>query len=238
MIIRYTENGWEVITQRNHGLLAAEICARWKISDQPSRWVETLIACAEHDDAFNELDSASLLTDTGGPLNFDMCVFDEKASQALIDMAITKSYFVALLIARHIAFTHGSEPTAKKFIKGLKKQERTWLKVANTTTAEIERAYQLLELCDAFSLLICQNILQPEERSMEISNGPGGTKYYVVVKDDNLKVTPWPFELDTFSVSYEVRHIPQLVFKNDAEFKKILGATYPKRITLNISKSL
>ncbi|QNN44838.1 DUF3891 family protein [Pedobacter roseus] len=54
MIVNYCNSGWEIITQRGHGLLAIQICARWKISGQPYRWVETLIATTGHDEVFNE----------------------------------------------------------------------------------------------------------------------------------------------------------------------------------------
>jgi hypothetical protein len=53
MIVNYIEPGWQIITQRSHGLLAAQICAQWKNNNQPKRWVETLIATAEHDDVYN-----------------------------------------------------------------------------------------------------------------------------------------------------------------------------------------
>lgn len=238
MIVRYTKSGWEIITQRGHGLLAAEICARWKLSDQPNRWVETLVACAGHDDAFNEFEGGNLITEKGGPINFDMGSFNEESSQYLMDMAITKSYFTALLIARHIDFTHGSDKKAKKFLATLKKQEKLWIKIADTSINELERAYELLELCDAFSLLICQNVLQPEERSLEISTGPDGTKYFVIAAGNTLSVTPWPFEIDNFEVSYEVRNLPKLAFESSSEFVNLLKSTYPERITLRIKQNL
>lgn len=240
MIVNYTKTDWAIIAQRCHGLLAAEICARWSLSNQPKRWVETLIACAGHDDIYIEFEPGALLSDKGGPLNFNMGdgSFTEKPSQRLIDMAITRSSFIALLTARHIAFTHSADPLAKKFLAKLKKQEKNWMKAANTTEDEVHQAYELLEFCDAFSLLICQNMLQPEQRSLEISCGPDGTKYYVITEGENLQVNPWPFELEEFDVSYETRNLPQLVFESETEFKKVLYKTVPERITLKLKKKL
>lgn len=236
MVVRYTEDGWEVITQRNHGLLAAEICARWKIADQPNRWVETLIACAGHDDAFNELECGPLVTPKGGPVNFDMNRFDEKLSELLINMAITKSSFTAVLTARHIAFTHGKEPKAAKFLDELKKKEKIWTVAAQSSLVEVQEAYRLLEFCDAFSLLICQNKVQPESRAMEISTGPDGTKYEVICSGESLTVKPWPFEVKQFLVSYELRRLNKLKFKNDQDFRKCLYDTKPERITIELKK--
>lgn len=236
MIVRYTAEGWEIITQRNHGLLAAEICARWKLSKQPKRWVETLLACAGHDDAYNELQNGPLLTASGGPMNFDMNRFDETLTTLLINMAITKSSFTALLTAKHIAFTHGQEPAARSFLRGLKSKEKQWLKAAETTVKEVNQAYELLEFCDAFSLLICQGIIQPEARKMEISTGPDGKIYSVYDTGEALVVNPWPFEVPKFEVSYEIRRLQQIAFENDEEFRQQLYQAAPRKINLWISK--
>lgn len=238
MVVRYTVDGWEIVTQRNHGMLAADICARWKLEDQPKRWVETLVACAGHDDAFNELDGGELITKSGGPKNFNMGEFNEESAQKQLDLAVTKSCFTALLTLKHIEFVHGASPQAKAYLKRQTKLEKKLLGFAETTTEEVESAYQLLEFCDAFSLLICQNILQPEARSLEISTGPDGTKYQVVTINDCLQVSPWPFEIEEFPVSYEVRSLKQLSYKTDAEFEKTLRAANPVRITLQVKKEI
>ena len=235
MIVRYTAEGWEVITQRNHGLLAAEICARWKITNQPNRWVETLVACCGHDDAFNELEEGPLVTAQGGPVNFDMNSFDERLSRLLINMALTRSAFSALLTAHHIVFTHGSEPKAKTFIAELQKKKSAWMKSAKTTANEIVAAYQLLEFCDAFSLIICQDILPPESRKMEISNGPDGKPYEVFTQGNILKVAPWPFETKAFEVSYEIRKLTKIQFVNDQDFRENLYRTIPELIIIKLS---
>lgn len=223
MIINYTEEGWEIITQRSHGLLAGQICAQWKISERPGRWVETLIATAEHDDVFNEFDINPLLTSTGGPIDFAMTKFDPKACSRMIDMALTKSRFIALLFARHIAFTHGEEPLAKKYLAGLKKLEKQWLKDAQLSVSEINDAYSLLEFCDAFSLLICQNVIPPEKRRIEIGQGPHGRSYeFFQDEDGRLIVSPWPFEVGSFEVAYERLLLSSMTYKTDDDFRDAL----------------
>lgn len=237
MILNYLEDGWLMITQRAHGLLAAQICAQWQKENQPSRWVETLIATAEHDDVYNELENEHLLNDTGGPVDFKQTSFDEKKSRLLIDMAETKSAFIALLISSHISFVHGKEPAAKSFLAGLKRKEKIWLRAADTSATEVSGAYELLEFCDAFSLLICQQLIQPEHRKIEISNGPDGKPYVMYAKDNRLIVEPWPFELQEFQVSYETRSISELTFKNSAAFKKAFEKAIATTQYLTIAKS-
>jgi hypothetical protein len=221
MIVNYTDKGWQIITQRSHGLLAAQICAAWRKENQPKRWLETLIATAEHDDVYNEFENDDLLTENGGPKNFKMTIFQEEYASKLMEMALTKSRYIGLLVSRHINFLHGEDPEGKKFCAALQKKEALWLKEAKTTSKEIDASYSLLEFCDAFSLLICQRLVQPEQRKIEISRGPDGVMYELFCGEDEvLVVEKWPFEAPEFKVSFESRLLEQLVFDNNEAFRK------------------
>jgi hypothetical protein len=237
MIVNYIETGWEIITQRAHGLLAAEICLHWKKDKQPARWLETLIATAEHDDVYNELENENLLTDQGGPRDFKMTSFDKEDAERLMKMASTKSAYIALLISRHIQFVHGEDAAARSFCTMLKNSEKKWLSAAGCTRAEIDQSYSLLEFCDAFSLLLCQQLIQPEQRSIEISNGPDKINYQMHATADNcITVNPWPFEVDAFEVRYESRKLNQLTFSDIAEFRESIDQVQPLNIILKISR--
>ncbi|KLT65630.1 DUF3891 family protein [Pedobacter sp. BMA] len=224
MIVNYNGVGWQIITQRAHGLLAGQVCARWKLSNQPAHWVETLTATAEHDDIYNEFERDPLIDENGAPINFKATRFDLDATSRLMDMALTKSRFVALLLSRHIAFTHGEDPLARSFLSSLKKQEKKWMKEAGVSASEADSAYQLLEFCDAFSLLICQGQIPPENRHIEISSGPDGVAYSLSEIQKTIVVKPWPFDADEFTVRYETRTIKQLKFKNNEAFRAALKA--------------
>ena len=236
MIALYTEKGWEIITQRAHGLLAGEICAKWKEDDLCGRRVETLVATAGHDDAFNEFSDNKLLDSHGAPLNFKSASFDEQASEVLLDLALTKSRFIALLTARHIAFTHGKEPRAKTFLKKLDKLNQTWMQESESTPEEVDHAYRLLQFCDAFSLLICQRQFPPDARKVEISKGPDGTAYSVYATGEELIISPWPFNTDRFAISYESRSLNDLQFKNDNHFRDELRSVKVIRNFITLAK--
>lgn len=224
MIVNYTEMGWQIIAQRSHGLLSAQICSHWKIDDRTEHWIETLIATAEHDDVFNEFENTELLDDNGAPKNFKETSFELSMAQRLIDMAQTKSAYVALLISKHIQFVHGQDPNASTFIEKLNAMEKTWLKIAGTTISEVSRSYAILEFCDAFSLLLCQGLIQPENRKIQISNGPDERQYDMFMKDGKLTVEPWPFEDFSFKISYESRIVRQLSFKTIKAFQAAVKA--------------
>ncbi len=237
MIVNYTDSGWKIITQRSHGLLAAQICAHWRKDKQPSRWVDTLIATAEHDDVYNEFENEELLNQAGGPVNFKQTDFNLDLAQRLIAMAETKSAYIALLISRHVQFVHGKDPKAKSFIHNLEKREKSWLKTSGSTLADVAGSYELLEFCDAFSLLICQDLVQPEQRKIEISQGPDGTAYEMYAFGDGVIVAPWPFEVDSLTVTWESRSLLQLTFGGLEEFRAAILAAEVSAHQLKLFKT-
>lgn len=241
MIVNYREDGWQIISQRAHGLLAGEICFHWKKELRPKRWLETIIATAEHDDVFNEFDSDNkLLSENGGPVNYKTREFEKKKCEELIRHALTKSRYIALLTSRHIQFLYENfdDKTAKQYAAELKKQESVWLKEIDLEEQELTDAYAILEWCDAFSLLICQQLVQPENRKIEISTGPDQQCYQLHSPDQNkLIVEPWPFEEEQFEIRYESKTISQLKFKSVTEFRKILIQTQPDFHIFQVSKN-
>lgn len=225
MIVNYTAGGWEVITQRAHGLLSALIAAQWAHSIRTERWIETLLAIAEHDDAQVELERDDLLTPQGGPIDFKMKVFEQRHCTQTMDFALSKSRYIALLCSMHLEFVYRKEcagnPKAARFLKAQKLLRKQWLKELKLTLAEAERDYRLLEWCDALSLLLCQRENQPEARPVGISNGPDNLAYQLREAEPGvLTIEPWPFAANQFSLYTEVRIIPQLAFKNAGEFRE------------------
>ena len=225
MIVNYSEKGWEVITQRAHGILAAQLAMHWKISRRPERWTELVLAIAEHDDAEVELDGENLLSLQGGPLNYDMKSFELAHCRKLADLSITKSRYIALLISMHMDFLYRHDkhkvPGAKLFLtqqQKLRGQLRNELAM-NKKTAE--KLYCFMEWFDACSLLLCQNKLPPEKRTVEISHLSDEIKYLLFQPEENvLSINPWPFESRTFSVHFETRLLPTIQFEDSAAFRK------------------
>ncbi|MFD0792529.1 DUF3891 family protein [Mucilaginibacter litoreus] len=227
MIVNYTEQGWEIVLQRSHGLLAAQIAIHWQKALRPERWVETIIAIADHDDAQTELEADDLLTEQGGPVNFKMKKFDAEHCRRLHDFSLSKSRYIALLTSIHMAFLHSAEaesnPAAKRFLEEEKKLQVKWLKELKITAEEANKSYGLMEWCDALSLLLAQHDLQPEHRVIEVSRGPDDKQYKLMTKPDGkLTINPWPFEDDSFLLSLECRLLKRLQFNSCRQFKKEL----------------
>ena len=224
MIVNYTEEGWQVVTQRAHGILAAQFAAQWKIRERSSRWMDTLLAIAEHDDAEVELGGENLLTKNGGPLNYDMKNFDLNHCNKLALLTLTKNRYITLLTSLHMEFLYrkdaDSNAEAKSFLKEQTTLRDKLFQELNLTKTDAFRIYDLLEWCDACSLLLCKNMVQPEERELEISTGPDKKEYSLVqIDEQKITIKPWPFEIDKFEVNFEWRLIKKLQFKKSAEFR-------------------
>ena len=106
MIVNYNEEGWEIITQRAHGILVAQLATQWRKKNRPSRWTETLLAIAEHDEAERELDGENLLTQQGNPLHFHIKHFELAHRQKLTDLLLTKRQYITLLTSMHMDFLY------------------------------------------------------------------------------------------------------------------------------------
>jgi len=240
MIVNYLEDGWNIITQRAHGLLAGQICNQWKQKLRPQLRLETIIATIEHDDAFNEFETDEpLLNKNGGPVNFKMREFEQNKIDKLLHMALTKSRYIGLLISRHIQFLYedSENASAKKYCSKLKITDKAWMKEIAVNEQELSEAYAILQWCDALSLLICQQMIQPEGRKIEISKGPGDQCYQLYSpKKNTLTVEPWPFESDQFEIHFESRTITQLVFKNEKVFRETLIDAVPVVNTYQLVK--
>lgn len=224
MIANYTRQGWELITQRAHGILAAQVALHWKKAQRPERWMETLLAIAEHDDAMIELDGEDLITEAGGPINFKMKNFELEHCVRLSRFTRSKSRYIALVTSMHMDFVYRkdmeADPTARAFLEEQRRLQAAWRKELGMSKEEAERIYAFMEWCDAFSLLLCQHAIQPESRTVEISRGPDKTKYELCqVGEGQLTLLPWPFEEERFEVYFESRLVPQLAFQSSDELR-------------------
>jgi hypothetical protein len=241
MIVNYTQQGWEIITQRAHGVLAAQLAAHWAVKERPKRWTETLLAIAEHDDARTELESNDLLTPQGGPLNFDMQLFDPEHCRCLSNFSLSKSRYIALLTSMHMDFLYkkeeSSNPLVKPFLQEQAKLQKQWLNDLHISQLEANRIYYLLEWCDACSLLLCRNEVQPEQRDIEVSQGPAKRKYKMQqLADGKLTIKPWPFEVNSFEVRVEKRLLQQLQFSSNDEFKACFVAAPVNEVVWQLVK--
>ncbi|MEM8521570.1 DUF3891 family protein [Flavobacterium sp. PL12] len=246
MIVASHIKGWKIINQRSHGLLASMLAYEYEIDVPTDILVPTLIAIAEHDDGIAETQENKNLTEAGAPRHF--LVSDESKKTDLtqqynaMENATSKSQLNALLTSMHIDFifgdkTDGEDKKLDAYIKEQEVNRKNILKHLKIDKKYAERLYRFVEWCDAFSLLICMDKIQPEGRKMEISQGPDGNMNQTFYKAENIiTVVPWVFKRDSFKVFYEYKIIEQLHFKSVEEFNEVCKNTAVQRQEFKFSK--
>lgn len=228
MIVKSIPVGWEVIYQRAHGLLAAELGFYWKIADRSPYFMKTLLAIAEHDDGVPESKSPENLTEAGAPKHFQLLGRSAQQYRSVMEISTAKSRWNALMTSLHMTFLYEDkkyeDQDIEEFIKEQHRYQKQLIKELKISRKEAEKAYCFVEWCDALSLLLCMDKIQPEQRRMDISTGPEGTMYQIWQDEkERLRVEPWPFEPDSFAVEVEYRELHQLQFKNADELDECLG---------------
>jgi len=235
MIVISHQKGWKVINQRSHGLLAAMLAYQYHIDLPNEIIVPTLIAIAEHDDGVRETARENNLTEAGAPRNFIISDGKKKTDLTqllnVMEISSSKSQLNALLTSLHMQFLYeGSKSHEDKklhnFLKEQEKLRSIALENLNIDKQYAHILYRFLEWCDAFSLLICMNQIQPNGRKMEVSKSPDGDMNQTFYKTNNdITVVPWVFKNDTFKVFYEYKILKQLKFNSIKEFDEVCKNT-------------
>lgn len=227
MIVNAIPEGWEIIYQQAHALLAAQVAYHWREADRPERWVDTLAAIAQHDDGQKSWAGKIGLTPAGAPANFTQLPFSLKQATQVLEQARFQGRWRSLLTSMHLSFLyeelHGQNPTTDAFLDEQLENQKTWRKDLKVTKKQAQQAYDLMQWCDRFSLILCRSELPEMERTLEVSKGPDGVQYQVTQqKDGVIKVSPWPFDLKSFTLSVEASRLNQLQFKDEAELNTAL----------------
>ena len=241
MIVNSTQMGWEVIYQAAHALLAAQIAAHWRADQRPQRWIETLVALAQHDDEASPWADRNHLTDAGAPLDFRWSKAPSLAQPSLVTSELQhKGQWASMMISMHMSFLYShlrdEGPEFAAFLDEQEIHQKTWRSAMKVKKKEAEAAYALFQWCDRMSLILCHRELPEAERALEVSVGPDGTRYDVICREGHITVQPWPFESPRFSVSVESMQLSQLTFKDDAELQAVLQATPVSDLTWDFAK--
>jgi hypothetical protein len=229
MIVNAMQEGWELIYQRSHAMLAAELIAPWNEQARPERWTELLAALVQHDDQENFWQGAGHLSDLGTPLNFDKVGIQTHKLRArtVIDNARRQSLMVALMISRHNSFLYeemrGQDKELDQFLDEQQDNRKAWLKTLKMSVEAMEYAYRFVSWGDRLSLILCQRQLPDKERALEICEGPDGTRHEVMQRSDGtVSLSPWCYGTEHVTFRVETRLLRQAQFKDIDEFRQAL----------------
>jgi hypothetical protein len=213
MIVSMTKDGWDVIYQRAHALLAAQLAGQWKRTGSPLRLYETIAAISHHDDQEREW-VGSHLTENGAPLDFTLSKTTQEVSLAKLKKHLEE------YLNQNKEITY---PELQEFLETQLTDQARWQQELGITKEEADRSYQFMQWCDRLSLILTQKQVPEDGRALEITHGIDQQRYDLrCLEDGNLTVEPWPFEDDQFTVNVETCHLSQLKFDDDEALTKAL----------------
>ncbi|MGB3464528.1 MAG: DUF3891 family protein [Cyclobacteriaceae bacterium] len=233
MIVKRHNKGWEIFFHRAHALLAMKLALSlddkyWKA---PEFRAEGLSGITEHDDGQQEWIYSKHLNEANAPLDYrDEDRNDLTQAEKVVNNALHKSTFIALMVSRHCHELYKDLDTKKtrQFIddqKALRKKLRQHLQMKKKT---VNDAYDYLRWCDELSLLLCQGDIPGEGRKIDIGRLPDAGMVSVSLSENNTyRLHPWCFRDQevTFTVEYFV--VEQLTFRNDKELKNSFDLAAP-----------
>ncbi|MFT2007098.1 DUF3891 family protein [Pontibacter sp. 13R65] len=240
MIVNTAVQGWEVIYQQAHGLLAAQLAYHLKPELQCAHWVETLLAIGNHDNRQKTWRGHDGLTEAGAPADFTQLPVTLEQARKLAHAVRFQSRWVTLLTSMHLSFLYepsrGHTKGTDTFLDEQLELQKNCQQSLKISQKEAQKAYTILNWCDSLSLLLCKNELPAGARAVEIAKGPGPETYFALQHTSGkVQVQPWPFTQEELEVQVEYRLLKQLTFSNDAELAEVLHHTEPafKAFTLS-----
>jgi Protein of unknown function (DUF3891) len=232
MIVTLTKQGWDIIHQQSHALLAMKLAYHWRKEDRSEHWVEVLAAITQHDHFQHGGDGDVSLTDVGAPKGFtvgssESTIDSLEQPQTALNEAKQQSRYVGLLLSHHITKLYepkrGASAELDAFLDEQHEKQRAWRKKLKITKKAVAHDYAVVLWCDRCSLILCQGEVPSDKRRLEVEPLPRGETSYLFQRDDkSIGSEPWPFEEDTFEVSVEVTRLTQLHFATLDELKQAL----------------
>ena len=148
MIVNLTNDGWETIYQRAHGLLAVKLAAHWRENERGLFWVDLLAAITQHDNNQKEFRGDNYLTLVGAPADF-MIASGSPLEQAksVVDDASYQGRYVALMTSRHTTTIYAAKREEEGFAAFLDEQkalQKKWQRALKLSKADIERDYAVM----------------------------------------------------------------------------------------------
>jgi hypothetical protein len=221
MIVNPTPQGWEIIFQRAHALLAARLAYHLheKLRTDESLWLEMLSSIAEHDDGQQDWKDKNHLTEAGAPKDLTQQKYDLEQAQNVVAESAQKSRWIALMASLHAYHLHrpfqGDSRELDAFLEEQLVYQKSLRKSLGISKEASESAYTIMRWCDECSLVLCKSQIPLQGRKLEIGRLPADTPRFIFRQEDKVCVSPWPFDTDTFELSVEYYTVEQLAFESD-----------------------
>ncbi len=253
MLVRDAGSDWHIVLQTEHGELAGKFAREW--APRPEPFASLLTVARRHDDGWFVWERGPGLDPEGRPANFlDVPVrLHLTFYRAAIAAVTEEDPYAGLILSMHGAgiykrryglqsdlvmrFVDEASDDAKAFIDD---QETSFpLRIGELGIDEEEawRGYHLLQVWDRLSLYACLSDLDAgktetipavplDGSTVELQLTPAGP--------GAVHVTPWPFAMPAFELTFERRALPKTHWPDDAAFRGAFFAAQPEQATISL----
>jgi hypothetical protein len=229
MIVRPHGSAQLLVTQPDHAALAGRIMEYW-VADAfaaAPRRTDILLAIAEHDNGWREVDAAPLIdAETGRVLDFIHA--PDAVRQGVWPRGVERlahAPYAAALVAQHaieIYARYRPAPAWQSFFSGLEAARERHLQRASVGLEDLRRDYLFVRAGDVISLTFCTGWRDEQ---------PIGSEYVVRARDNELVVTPDPFDGRTVPIETAAVEVPAAPFTSAANALDAFKRGEPRRMT-------
>lgn len=236
MICTPRPDGWELLFQNAHGLLAMRLLAPWKAELRPVRWDEVLYATALHDNGWQEHEPGDRLTPLGTPRHFEETTAADvvRQSERALERVWHASVFAGLVLAEHFRVLYGAHPDAavQAMLAAQRARGATARRRLGVKQAEVAAHYAPLRWADTLSLTLCLHRLRLfPNRRVELERIGRAPTFAWSRADGTIGLDPWPYAPASLTVKAYAYPLRQLTFEHDDALAAALAAPPPEVLT-------
>jgi hypothetical protein len=213
MIIRPSATSTLLITQPDHAALAARIMQHWRADGLPEspRSGSILLAIAEHDNGWREVDATPIVDSATGEL-LDFIHAPDEVRRSVwprgIDRLAATPYAAGLVAAHalHIYRRYRSNAEWAPFFTSIEAlRDRHLAREPSATLDDLLRDYRFVRAGDLASLAFCNGWTDDQTDA---------SGYIIRMDEERLLVTPDPFAGLELPIEIAARKLPQRSFES------------------------
>jgi hypothetical protein len=223
MIIRPNGASHLAITQPDHAALAGDIMRAWRADGLPAspRRAEILLAVAEHDNGWREIDAAPM-TDAATGRMLDFMGVPDTVRRGVWPAAVERlsgTPYAAALVAQHAVHVYARyrpDPSWSLFFAAMETARDQHLRAAAPLTlVDLLVDYPFVRIGDLISLLFCTGWTDTQTTE---------TGHTIRRDDTRVVVTPDPFAGADVPFSIVARELPRVTFRSRMDARDTLAA--------------
>jgi hypothetical protein len=169
MIVRHTAGLLHLITQPDHAALARRVMEHWRSLDHHPRRASVLLAIGEHDNGWQEPDSAPTIDPATGRvhdfINAPIAVRQDVWPRAV--ERLSHDPWAAALVAEHAVTVYGrfrQDAEWDRFFSEMEAMRDRLIATATQSSQQLEEDYPFVRIGDLISLVFCNQWQQETYR--------------------------------------------------------------------------